>query len=182
MFEYAGSIPTIALPVSNVSAPEILERPAPQPGLPLFGAPRPERPSAPANPDDPAAAAERGGAGLRGVRLPGRAVWAMWGWAAWARAWTVGTRGWRGVLAGSQRDSAGGAGWCGGGRCQTWEEGGSASAAGNAVPARPIRPTRHAQAHRCSLVVSSRRAAPGGQPLFESRWQKICYCGASNSL
>ena len=29
---------------------EILQRPAPQPGAPLFGAPRPERPRAPANP------------------------------------------------------------------------------------------------------------------------------------
>ena len=34
----------------NVSAPEILQRPAPQQGAPLFGAQRPERPSAPANP------------------------------------------------------------------------------------------------------------------------------------
>ena len=34
----------------NLSAPEILQRPAPQPWAPLFGAPRPERPSAPANP------------------------------------------------------------------------------------------------------------------------------------
>ena len=50
MLENAGSIPSNALPVLNVSAPEILQRPAPQPGAPLFGAPRPERPSAPANP------------------------------------------------------------------------------------------------------------------------------------
>ena len=50
MLENAGSTPTIALSVLNVSAPEILQRPAPQPGAPLFGAPRPERPSAPANP------------------------------------------------------------------------------------------------------------------------------------
>ena len=50
MLENEGSIPTIALPVLYVSAPEILQRPAPQPGAPLFGAPRPERPSAPANP------------------------------------------------------------------------------------------------------------------------------------
>ena len=37
--------------VLKPSAPEILQRPAPQPGALLFGAPRPERPSAPANPD-----------------------------------------------------------------------------------------------------------------------------------
>ena len=34
----------------TLSAPEILQRPAPQPGAPRFGTPRPERPSAPANP------------------------------------------------------------------------------------------------------------------------------------
>ena len=39
--------------VLNLSAPEILQRPAPQPGAPLFGAPRPEHPSAPANPCPP---------------------------------------------------------------------------------------------------------------------------------
>ena len=33
----------------RVSAPEILERPAPQLRAQLFGAPRPERPRAPAN-------------------------------------------------------------------------------------------------------------------------------------
>ena len=36
--------------VLNLGAPEILQRPAPQPGAPLFCAPRPERPRAPANP------------------------------------------------------------------------------------------------------------------------------------
>ena len=36
--------------VLKLSAPDILQRPAPQPGAVLFGAPRPERPSAPANP------------------------------------------------------------------------------------------------------------------------------------
>ena len=39
------------MPILIVSAPKFLQRPAPQPGAPLFGAPRPERPSAPANPD-----------------------------------------------------------------------------------------------------------------------------------
>ena len=34
----------------NLSTPELLQRPASQPGAPLFGAPRPERPRAPANP------------------------------------------------------------------------------------------------------------------------------------
>ena len=58
MLEKPGSIPTSALLVLNVSAPDILQHPAPQPGAPLFGAPRPERPSAPANPahDAPRAA------------------------------------------------------------------------------------------------------------------------------
>ena len=51
MLQNAGSRPTIAVSVLNLSAPEILQRPAPQPGAPLFGAPRPERPRAPANPD-----------------------------------------------------------------------------------------------------------------------------------
>ena len=36
--------------VMNLSDPPILQRLAPQPGAPLFGAPRPERPRAPANP------------------------------------------------------------------------------------------------------------------------------------
>ena len=48
--EVAGSKPPTERTVLNLSAPEILQRPAPQPGAPLFGAPRPERPSAPANP------------------------------------------------------------------------------------------------------------------------------------
>ena len=34
----------------NLSAPEILQRPAPQQGTPLFGAPRPERPTRPCQP------------------------------------------------------------------------------------------------------------------------------------
>ena len=48
--EIAGSKPFRSGSVLNVSAPEILQRPAPQLGAPLFGAPRPERPSAYANP------------------------------------------------------------------------------------------------------------------------------------
>ena len=50
MLEIAGSTPLFHTAVLKLSAPEILQRPAPQPGAPLFGAPRPERPSAPANP------------------------------------------------------------------------------------------------------------------------------------
>ena len=46
----AGSRPQINDVVLNLSAPEISQRPAPQPGAPLFAAQRPERPSAPANP------------------------------------------------------------------------------------------------------------------------------------
>ena len=49
----------------KISAPEILQRPAPQPGAPLFGAPRPERPSAPANPGRRRPAAGPGGSSLR---------------------------------------------------------------------------------------------------------------------
>ena len=48
--EIASSNPLGERSVLKLSAPEILQRPAPQPGAPLFGAPRPERPSAPANP------------------------------------------------------------------------------------------------------------------------------------
>ena len=48
--EIAGSKPLTEEVVLKLSAPEFLQRPAPQPGAPLFGAPRPERPSAPANP------------------------------------------------------------------------------------------------------------------------------------
>ena len=50
--EIASSNPLGERSVLKLSAPEILQRPAPQPGAPLFGAPRPERPSAPANPAD----------------------------------------------------------------------------------------------------------------------------------
>ena len=50
VLEVTGSTPSTNETVLNLSAPEILQRPAPQPGAPLFGAPRPERPSAPANP------------------------------------------------------------------------------------------------------------------------------------
>ena len=50
--EIAGSTPNNAQSVLNLSAPKILQRPAPQPGAPLFGAARPERPSAPANPGE----------------------------------------------------------------------------------------------------------------------------------
>ena len=49
-FEIAASKPLTERSVLNLSAPEILQRPAPQPGAPLFGAQRPERPRAPANP------------------------------------------------------------------------------------------------------------------------------------
>ena len=45
-----GSRPTRRVAVLNLSAPDSLQRPAPQQGAPLFGAPRPERPRAPANP------------------------------------------------------------------------------------------------------------------------------------
>ena len=38
--------------VLNLGAPKILQRPAPQQGAQLFGAPRPKHPSPPANPDD----------------------------------------------------------------------------------------------------------------------------------
>ena len=48
--ENAGLIPTGVVPVSNLSAPEILQRPAPQQGARLFGGPRPKRPRAAANP------------------------------------------------------------------------------------------------------------------------------------
>ena len=46
-----GSRPTDRIALLNLSAPEILQRPAPQLGAPLLGAPRPERPCAPANPE-----------------------------------------------------------------------------------------------------------------------------------
>ena len=46
----AGLIPRNDGAVLNLSAPYILQPPAPQQGAQLFGAPRPERPSAPANP------------------------------------------------------------------------------------------------------------------------------------
>ena len=49
MLEVVGSTPTFERCVLNLSAPKILQRPAPQQGAQLFGAPRPERPSAPAN-------------------------------------------------------------------------------------------------------------------------------------
>ena len=58
--EIAGSKSFTERSVLNLSAPEILQRPAPQPGAPLFGAPRPERPSAPANPDLSCIAGPRG--------------------------------------------------------------------------------------------------------------------------
>ena len=66
--EIAGSNPLSERSVLKLSAPEILQRPAPQPGAPLFGAPRPERPSAPANPgrEKPPASLRSGGAGLAG--------------------------------------------------------------------------------------------------------------------
>ena len=66
----------------NLSAPEILQRPAPQQGAPLFGAPRPERPRAPANPDawctrageDPSIAPGEEVVGLAGRFLPQQAA------------------------------------------------------------------------------------------------------------
>ena len=48
--EIAGSKHLIEGSVLNVSAPDILQSPAPQQGVQLFGAQRPKRPSAPANP------------------------------------------------------------------------------------------------------------------------------------
>ena len=48
--EIVGSNPPNQRAILNLSAPEILQRPAPQQGALPFGAPRPERPSAPANP------------------------------------------------------------------------------------------------------------------------------------
>ena len=48
--ENVGSRTASNVSLLSLSAPEILQRPAPQPGAPLFGAPRPECPRAPANP------------------------------------------------------------------------------------------------------------------------------------
>ena len=45
--ENVGSRTASNVSLLSLSAPEILQRPAPQPGAPLFGAPRPECPSAP---------------------------------------------------------------------------------------------------------------------------------------
>ena len=61
-----GLRPDIENVVLILSAPEILQRPTPQRGAPLFGAPRPERPRAPAKPGccrDGEAAACASGAG-----------------------------------------------------------------------------------------------------------------------
>ena len=46
----AGSRPVSGNASLNSSTPQILQRPAPQQGAPLFGAPRPKRLHAPANP------------------------------------------------------------------------------------------------------------------------------------
>ena len=73
----ANSRSSIGKAVLNLSAPEILQRPAPKQGGLLFGAQRPERPRAPAN---PAQATQRGSlrelsrglvAGGRGVVVDG---------------------------------------------------------------------------------------------------------------
>ena len=96
----------------------------------------------------------------------------------------LGTLGWRGVMG---RDSGGGAGWCGcaGGRSDVglgvagWPDGACRDCTRQAFAAALAEP---ASSHRRSLLMSSRRVAPGGQPLFESRRQKFCYCGDSNSL
>ena len=111
----------------------------------------------------------RGGKELGGQ---GRAAWAMWG--GWARE--AGLARWGGTAAAGQ---GGAGGWVGGrsdvglgvdGACRECTRQGAA--AGQAEPS----------SSRNSFLVRTRRAAQGGQPAFESRRKKVCYCGDSNLL